>query len=179
MFVLAQILLHSPKFTVLLICKLLRIIMLRKRDIHAILWGVLAFVPISNSCPLPLPETYVAVGEVSLVVEVANTHKTRYCGLSLRNELRHGSGMLFVFRDEQPRHFTMRDTRIPLSIAFIDNKQHIIDIQQMDPMLTNVVYTSKEAARYAIEVNQGWFRDHQVGIGDWVEFILPPDMHVE
>jgi len=67
----------------------------------------------------------------------------------------------------------MKDTQIPLSIAFLDDTGRILSIQRMTPMQTNERYYSPQPVRYALEVNQGWFADHGIGVGDIVEMKLP------
>jgi uncharacterized protein len=89
-----------------------------------------------------------------------------------RTELVENAGMLFVFDREQPLSFWMRNTVIPLSIAYIDAEGRIADIQDMQP-LDETPHPSAEPARYALEVNQGFFEERGVEVGDEVE--VPPD----
>jgi hypothetical protein len=81
--------------------------------------------------------------------------------------------MLFIYPTPGPRSFWMKDTIIPLSIAFLDDSGRILSIQQMRPMQTDKRYRSLQPVRYALEVNQGWFADHGIGVGDIVEMRLP------
>ena len=81
--------------------------------------------------------------------------------------------MLFVYDDEQILSFWMKDTLIPLSIAFLNNEREILDIQQMAPNQTRQRYSSSQPARYALEVNQGWFSAKGIGIGTRLDFVLP------
>ena len=67
----------------------------------------------------------------------------------------------------------MKDTFIPLSIAFLDSTGRIMSIQQMDPNQTVERYRSPKPARYALEVNRGWFKMHHIEVGDKVAFYLP------
>ena len=89
-----------------------------------------------------------------------------------RTELAENAGMLFVFDREQQLSFWMRNTLIPLSIAYIDAEERIIDIQDMQP-LDETRHPSAEPAMYALEVNQGFFEECGVGVGDGVEL---PDL---
>jgi len=78
------------------------------------------------------------------------------------------AGMLFIYPEASKLSFWMKNTRIPLSIAFISEKGVITEILDMDPPRPGQeppVYTSREANRYALEVNQGWFRKKGVGPG--------------
>jgi uncharacterized membrane protein (UPF0127 family) len=88
-------------------------------------------------------------------------------GLMYRTSMPAGSGMVFVYDDEAPRSFWMKDTRIPLSIAFVSSSGRIVSISDMQPLNTTSV-PSGAPARYAIEVNKGWFAEHDVAVGDMV-----------
>ena len=67
----------------------------------------------------------------------------------------------------------MKDTHIPLSIAFLDDSGQILSIHHMAPMQTAERYRSLQPVRYALEVNQGWFAENGIGVGDIVEMKLP------
>lgn len=84
-----------------------------------------------------------------------------------REKLDENRGMLFIFENERLLLFWMRNTKVPLSIAFINSKEIIVDIQDMEPM-TETGHRSRFPAIYALEVNQGWFKKHNVKIGDTV-----------
>jgi uncharacterized membrane protein (UPF0127 family) len=94
-----------------------------------------------------------------------------------RQELADDAGMLFVFPQDQGLSFWMRNTTIPLSIAFIDSERRIINIADMQPLDESSV-PSERPARYALEVNQGWFAVRGIKPGDRVEFVLPADLEV-
>ena len=89
-----------------------------------------------------------------------------------RTELAENAGMLFVFDREAPRSFWMRNTLIPLSIAYITADGRIVDIQDMQP-LDETSHPSAEPAQYALEVNQGFFEERGVKVGDKAELPLP------
>jgi uncharacterized membrane protein (UPF0127 family) len=124
------------------------------------------------ACPLDLPTTRLRVGAQVLEVELAVTPETRACGLSRRHRLEAGHGMLFVYPRARPLTFWMKDTWIPLSIAFIDDRGLITGIATMAPDRTDLVHQSPGAARLALEVVEGWFADHGIAVGDRVEVIL-------
>jgi uncharacterized membrane protein (UPF0127 family) len=109
---------------------------------------------------------------VEVEVEIADDYAEHLRGLMERTELAENAGMLFVFDREQQLSFWMRNTLIPLSIAYIDAEEQIIDIQDMQP-LDETSRPSAEPAMYALEVNQGFFDEHGVGVGDEVEL---PDL---
>jgi uncharacterized protein len=124
-----------------------------------------------KSSGLPTVTIDASCGEkVRVQVEIADNPVTRYLGLRGRESMPEDRGMLFVYPAEAPRSFTMADTPIPLSIAFIDSERRIIDIQDMEPFDGEPPgYESAEPAQYALEVNQGFFEERGVKVGDRVE----------
>ena len=98
-------------------------------------------------------------------VEVASTPSQYSRGLMWRKHLPEKSGMLFDFKEETPLTFWMKNTYIPLQIAFINNSGKILQIESMAPMSTKMIY-SKNECRYALEVNDGWFDRNNVKVGD-------------
>ena len=97
-----------------------------------------------------------------------------------RERLAPGSGMLFVFADDRQRGFWMKDTPIPLSIAFLDASKKVIFLADMTPNSTTVVGAFNAGLmRYAIEVNQGWFASHGVTVGMTATFTLPSGLTIE
>ncbi|MCL7979825.1 MAG: DUF192 domain-containing protein [marine benthic group bacterium] len=111
----------------------------------------------------------VTVGGVPISVEIADTRELREVGLMNRDELPDDYGMLFVYPDERIRSFWMRNTRIPLDIAFIDRNGSIINIEQMQAQ-TDENTISAGPVMYALEMNQGWFASNDVEPGDRLEF---------
>src|SRR5215203_1946053 len=105
---------------------------------------------------------------VPVHVEIADTPGERHTGLMGRSALAEEAGMLFVFEQELILWFWMKDTLIPLSIAYIDAEGRIVDIQDMQP-LDETDHPSAEPAQYALEVNQGFFEGRGIVIGGMVE----------
>ena len=93
--------------------------------------------------------------------EYANTDEKRAIGLSGRHTLGDNEGMFFRFDQVEPLSFWMKDTYIPLSIAFIDNTGSITVIKDMRPESLGSV-TSNGPAQYALEMPQGWFDKHNL-----------------
>lgn len=112
-------------------------------------------ITITNSQNIP-----VRVG-----VEIADTDELRSVGLMNRRELPSGRGMLFVFQSEQLCNFWMKDTYIPLSIAYIGSNGVINEIYDMKPLDTSVTYPAKMRAHYALEVSRGWFAKNNITRG--------------
>jgi uncharacterized protein len=117
----------------------------------------------SRSCDISIENS--ARHSVLLRAEIADTEELRMTGLMHRRALGANDGMLFVFEKAQMLRFWMKNTSIPLSIAYIDGNGKIIDILHMKPFDTSVTYPSSRKARYALEVNRGWFRNNKITEG--------------
>jgi len=103
-----------------------------------------------------------------LKVEVPQTPVEFSTGLMFRESLPEDQGMLFVFGEDTQTGFWMKDTSIALSIAFIAEDGTILDIEEMEPLSTEV-HQPPGPYRYALEVNQSWFGRHGFGPGDRVK----------
>jgi len=111
------------------------------------------------------PETRtLRVSGFPINVEVATTHEQQRVGLMHRQNLDPDCGMLFCYDEPQELSFWKRDTHVPLSIAFIDDEGRIESIRDMDPHDDSHV-TSGRPCRWALETNQGWFMERNIGIG--------------
>jgi uncharacterized protein len=105
--------------------------------------------------------------DVRVQVEVADDMDEMQMGLMGRTALAENAGMLFVYPKERELSFWMKDTLIPLSIAFMDSEGRIVDIQDMKALDDKPPhYASAEPARYALEVNEGFFDERGVEVGD-------------
>src|SRR5215216_4201935 len=113
---------------------------------------VLVMPAIGGSAELPLRT--LTVGKQKLVVEVVATPEERATGLMNRFSLQPDHGMLFVFDKPQPLGFWMKNTYIPLSIAFVDAGGTILNIEDMRPQ-DEATHWSKGNAVYAIEMKRG------------------------
>lgn len=126
-----------------------------------------------------LSEIVLEIGDHALTVELALREHDRMLGLMFRRHLPHDRGMLFVFADDAPRSFWMLNTFLPLSIAYLDAEGVILNIEAMKPLDTSLSYPSAGLARYALEVNQGWFLEHGIEAGARCLFTLPEDLEIE
>ena len=104
------------------------------------------------------------VGETRIKAEISDTPELRAKGLSGRKSLKADRGMVFVFEYLRIQSFWMKDTSIPLSIAFISPEGTIRQIEQMAPFDLGQV-TSDSPAQYALEVNQGYFKENNITVG--------------
>ena len=126
----------------------------------------------SDSSPFGLRVVKLRIGNSSLSAEVADTPQTSANGLMFRDSLPDDHGMLFVFEKPKTASFWMKNTKIPLSIAYIDSAGRILQIESMKPLdETPVASTSSEVA-YALEVNEGWFTRNGVSAGAKISGIL-------
>jgi len=119
---------------------------------------------INFSCGEPAERITINIGGKDFRVEVARTPEQRQKGLMFRKNLKAGEGMLFVFPADQYLTFWMKDTHIPLSIAFLAKDGEILQIEDLKPLSLRRV-RSRRSARYALEVLQGIFRDLDVEPG--------------
>ena len=103
-----------------------------------------------------------------LVAEIAATTATRTVGLMNRFSLKPDHGMLFVFDAPQPLAFWMKNTYVPLSIAFIGPDGRILNIEDMAPR-TETTHPSLGLALYALEMKKGWFAERDIVAGDRVQ----------
>jgi len=101
-----------------------------------------------------------------LYVEIAITNEQQQQGLMNREDMDEDAGMIFVFEKPARYAFWMKDTYIPLSIAFLSPEGKILDIQDMEPLNEKKRYRSPRKTLYAIEVNQGWFLRNDINVGD-------------
>ncbi len=111
-----------------------------------------------------LPEIGLSIKGHRLIAEVAATDNSRTTGLMHRRMMPENRGMLFVFAYPQPQSFWMKNTHIPLSIAYIDEHGVIVHITDMKPLTTDP-HPSIRPAKFALEMNLGWFAKHGIKTG--------------
>jgi uncharacterized membrane protein (UPF0127 family) len=117
-----------------------------------------------------LERATLGIASATIDVELARTAKQRETGLMYRTRLDEGKGMLFVFEEDQKLSFWMKNTKVPLSIAYISSSGLILDIFDMEPFSEKSIATA-HYARYALEVPRGYFGKIGVKAGDTV--VLP------
>ncbi|HAD81429.1 TPA: DUF192 domain-containing protein [Candidatus Edwardsbacteria bacterium] len=110
------------------------------------------------------------VGQSVLWVEVVDNPRSREQGLMFRKTMPGDEGMLFIFEYPQMQSFWMRNTYLPLDIAFISEQGVIINILTMKPLDEGPRYRSLAPALYVIEANAGWFGQNGIKAGDQVRF---------
>jgi uncharacterized protein len=115
-----------------------------------------------------LPEIVLTINKHKVTAEVANTDATRSSGLMHRRILPENRGMLFVFPEIGIHAMWMMNTYVPLSVAFIDTEGTIINIADMQPH-TQTAHPAARPAKYALEMNQSWFKTRGIKPGDKIE----------
>jgi uncharacterized membrane protein (UPF0127 family) len=115
-----------------------------------------------------LPTVPLSINGKKITAEVAATPEQRASGLMNRFSLKPNSGMLFVFERPEPLAFWMKNTYVPLSIAFIGADGRILNIDDMAPH-DEANHWSKGPGLYALEMRKGWFAEAGVKAGDRVE----------
>jgi len=103
-----------------------------------------------------LPTTKIQAGIHIINAEVASTFGSRQMGLMYRESLPRNGGMIFVFEVPEEHCFWMKNTPLPLSIAFIADDGRIVNIEDMKPF-DEGSHCAKEEVRFALEMEQGWF----------------------
>lgn len=118
-----------------------------------------------------LPRVQLSVGEHQLFVHVARTEEERALGLMHRRDLPADEGMLFLCDEKAEQCFWMKDTPLPLSIAFLDDDGTIVRIDDLEPHSLEAS-SSGQPVQHVLEVNQGWFAER--GIAPGMQLSGPP-----
>lgn len=138
------------------------------------IWTALLLALLPGCSEHAIPTATIDVDGNPVRVEVAADGELRDRGLMHRKSLGKDDGMLFVYPDERARYFWMKNTRIPLDIAFVDTEGKIVRIASMRPFGTELT-RSLYPARYALEMNEGWFEAHAVKPGDHIRSLPEVD----
>ena len=138
--------------------------------------GTSVFAEQKTEAKVTFEKEKIKIAHKTIIVELAkNTDQHQY-GLMNRNYLAPDEGMLFIFENEQPLSFWMKNTIIDLSIAYIDKNKKIVDIQEMKATNQMMVgdlpsYPTAKPAMYALEMNKGWFAKNKIKVGQKFEFL--------
>lgn len=124
---------------------------------------------IQQGCGEVLETAELQINGHALEVEVARSPDEQAKGLMHRKSLSGNKGMLFTYERDRKLSFWMKNTSIPLSIAFISADGTIKEIYDMKPFSLKQV-SSRHSVRYALEVNQGYFEELGISVGDRVQF---------
>ncbi|MDN5835832.1 MAG: DUF192 domain-containing protein [Nitrosospira sp.] len=127
------------------------------------------FVAFLLSAPVSagMPVSQLKISGHTVFAEVAHTQVARTQGLMFRQSMKENNGMLFVFPETGRHSMWMVNTDLPLSVAFLDKKGVILNIADMVPN-TKTLHSSAGAAKYALEMNLGWFAARNLKAGERV-----------
>jgi uncharacterized protein len=120
-----------------------------------------------------LPSINLKISQYQIKAEVASTPSSQQLGLMYRKSMPEQNGMLFVFDQKAGHCFWMRNTLIPLSIAFIDDDGKIVNIEEMQEQ-TEQNHCPVKPIRFALEMNSQWFQKRQITAGKAVEGLPKP-----
>lgn len=141
-------------------------------NLRSVRWllAVLPFASVAHAADAEL-----TAGMYRIEAEVVNTYASREKGLMGRREMAENRGMVFVFPAEGKHCMWMANTLLPLSVAFLDDKGIIINIEEMQPQ-TRDSHCAGRPARFALEMNAGWFQRRGIAVGRSLGGIdkLPP-----
>ncbi len=121
----------------------------------------------------PLPTIELSIRGISVRAEVADEDPERQAGLMFRTELGRNAGMLFVMPTVGPASFWMKNTPLPLSIAYISPAGRILEIHDLEPHVEKAVRSNFQNIAFALEMRRGWFSENGVFAGDTIKG-LPP-----
>lgn len=124
---------------------------------------LLAGAPAFAQTALPLAE--LGAGMYRIEAEVAHTFETRQTGLMNRTTMPLHRGMVFVFPEARAHCMWMKNTLLPLSVAFVDERGRVINIEDMQPQTADN-HCAAGPARFALEMNLGWFAERGIKAGD-------------
>ena len=120
-------------------------------------WLMIAAAPaLAQNAPQSLPTIKLGAGIHNIVAQVAQNPEQRATGLMFRTSMPTNEGMLFVFEQPAKQCFWMKNTLLPLSIAFIADNGTVLNIEEMKPQTLDS-HCSIEPVRYVLEMNAGWF----------------------
>ena len=106
----------------------------------------------------------ILINGAKLSIEISESDIERATGLMDRDTLSENSGMLFIWPEISRKCMWMKDTKIPLSVAYLDHKFLIREIKNLEPLSTESICSRSESIKYALEVNQGWFRKNNIKV---------------
>lgn len=121
----------------------------------------------------PLPTIELRAGQEKIQAQVASTPESQQLGLMYRKSMPINEGMLFVFNIKAGHCFWMKNTEMPLSIAFIGDDGRIINVEEMQAQTENN-HCPLKPIRFALEMNKGWFSEKKLGPGSLIEGLPKP-----
>jgi len=148
------------------------------------IFRLFTFVLLFSACPLhggesaqpTLPQATLRIGTRAIVAEIADDDSERAAGLMFRESLAPGAGMLFVMPQPGQVGFWMKNTQIPLSIAYLDSRGTIMEIYDLMPREEKIVKSAFAHIAYALEMSRGFFTKNNIWPGERVTGLPPLPM---
>lgn len=134
------------------------------KSIAALFAALLAACAFAQEPQMNLQRVKLSIGMHQVEAQVAQTHEQRMTGLMHRKAMPQHEGMLFVFEQPSQQCFWMKNTLLPLSIAFIADDGTIVNIDEMQPQTLDS-HCSARPVRYVLEMNKGWFNKKGIKAG--------------
>ena len=131
---------------------------------------ILLTLLLTNSFLQAMEKIEISVNDKKLTIEVAKTTEEMMIGLMNRDSLGENEGMLFVFNSPRKARFWMKNTSIPLDIAFLNSEKVILQIRNLVPYRTDIIQSSSNQITYALEVNKDWFLKNGIKVGQKLIF---------
>lgn len=132
--------------------------------IAALVVALAGSAAMAQDAPQQLPAIRLSTGMHVLQVQVAQTPEQQATGLMFRKTMGTNEGMLFIFDEPRQQCFWMKNTLLPLSVAFVADDGSIVNIEAMKPQTLDS-HCSTRAVRYVLEMNDGWFAHHGIKPG--------------
>lgn len=145
---------------------------LRFSSVIALVCGLLGQPAHSQESPTQFPVKQLSAGILVISAEMASTNEQRELGLMYRQSLGPNQGMAFIFDFPARECMWMKNTLLPLSVAFIDETGAIVNIEDMQPQ-TLTDHCSAKPVLYALEMNLGWFARHGLKAGSKISGLAP------
>jgi len=134
------------------------------RALSALFVAACCGASLAQNAAQKLPSIRLNAGIHNIQAEVAQTPDQRATGLMFRKEMGANDGMLFIFEQPAVQCFWMKNTLLPLSIAFIDDEGAVVNLTDMKPQ-SEQSHCSTRPVRFVLEMNQGWFAKRGIGPG--------------
>jgi len=134
------------------------------------IFKTLFIIIITNSFLQAMEKIEISVDDKKLIAEVAKTEEEIMTGLMNRDSLGENEGMLFIFSSPIKARFWMKNTSIPLDIAYLNSEKVILEIYNLTPYSRAIIESSSDQIIYALELNQNWFLKNGIKVGQKLKF---------
>jgi len=133
-------------------------------------YKILLTLLLMNSFLQAMEKIEIHINDKKLIIEVAKTTEEIMTGLMNRDSLGENEGMLFIFDSPIKARFWMKNTSIPLDIAYLNSEKVILEIYNLTPYSRAIIESSSDQIIYALELNQNWFLKNGIKVGQKLKF---------